>query len=86
MSNLSYKPSAGLRLILSVSLGVWILLAIFPFFWTLWGSFKVEGDFFHGWIGVVAFLASKRLLKRARLSQDGAMAARGLIMAFGARP
>jgi multiple sugar transport system permease protein len=22
------------------------MLAIFPFFWTLWGSFKVEGDFF----------------------------------------
>jgi multiple sugar transport system permease protein len=25
---------------------VWIVLAAFPFFWTLWGSFKVQGDFF----------------------------------------
>ncbi|MEM9205024.1 MAG: carbohydrate ABC transporter permease [Pseudomonadota bacterium] len=25
---------------------VWIIVAAFPFFWTLWGSFKVEGDFF----------------------------------------
>lgn len=25
---------------------LWILVAAFPFFWTLWGSFKVEGDFF----------------------------------------
>jgi trehalose/maltose transport system permease protein len=24
----------------------WMLAAAFPFFWTLWGSFKVEGDFF----------------------------------------
>ena len=25
---------------------LWLLLAAFPFAWTLWGSFKVEGDFF----------------------------------------
>ena len=25
---------------------LWMLLAAFPFLWTLWGSFKVEGDFF----------------------------------------
>ncbi|MBL6623185.1 MAG: carbohydrate ABC transporter permease [Alphaproteobacteria bacterium] len=25
---------------------LWLLLAAFPFFWTLWGSFKVEADFF----------------------------------------
>ena len=24
----------------------WLILAAFPFLWTLWGSFKVEGDFF----------------------------------------
>ena len=31
--------------------GVWLVLAAFPFLWTLWGSFKVEGDFFsrHDW-------------------------------------
>jgi len=27
-------------------LGLWLILAAFPFMWTLWGSFKVEGDFF----------------------------------------
>lgn len=27
-------------------LTLWMLLAAFPFLWTLWGSFKVEGDFF----------------------------------------
>lgn len=25
---------------------VWVIAAAFPFFWTLWGSFKVEADFF----------------------------------------
>jgi multiple sugar transport system permease protein len=25
---------------------VWMLLAAFPFLWTVWGSFKVQGDFF----------------------------------------
>ncbi|MEO0386996.1 MAG: carbohydrate ABC transporter permease [Pseudomonadota bacterium] len=25
---------------------LWILVAAFPFFWTLWGSFKVQADFF----------------------------------------
>lgn len=25
---------------------LWLLIAAFPFAWTIWGSFKVEGDFF----------------------------------------
>jgi len=25
---------------------LWLLVAAFPFLWTVWGSFKVEGDFF----------------------------------------
>jgi multiple sugar transport system permease protein len=25
---------------------IWVFLAAFPFLWTMWGSFKVEGDFF----------------------------------------
>ena len=27
-------------------LGLWLALAAVPFLWTLWGSFKVEADFF----------------------------------------
>ena len=34
-------------MVLSTALvSVWLLLAAFPFIWTLWGSFKVQGDFF----------------------------------------
>ncbi|MEL6841297.1 MAG: carbohydrate ABC transporter permease [Pseudomonadota bacterium] len=44
--------SAATRRPLSVSffatsfLVLWLIMAAFPFLWTLWGSFKVEGDFF----------------------------------------
>lgn len=35
-----------LRVMITGFIAVWIILAAFPFIWTLWGSFKVEGDFF----------------------------------------
>ena len=37
---------ASLRFLLIAFLALWVILAAFPFVWTLWGSFKVEGDFF----------------------------------------
>jgi ABC-type glycerol-3-phosphate transport system permease component len=39
------KP-LSLKLFTVIFLILWMLLAAFPFLWTLWGSFKVEGDFF----------------------------------------
>ena len=44
--------SKATRLPLSVQifaysfLVIWLIMAAFPFLWTLWGSLKVEGDFF----------------------------------------
>jgi multiple sugar transport system permease protein len=35
-----------LLLIISAFLVIWVILAAFPFIWTVWGSFKVEPDFF----------------------------------------
>ena len=29
-----------------IFVSVWLICASFPFFWTMWGSFKVQGDFF----------------------------------------
>jgi len=58
MAHPAQRQSTTLRLLLGSFLAVWLLLAIFPFFWTLWGSFKVEGDFFsrldwrNGFLGV----------------------------------
>lgn len=41
----SRRPAA-LRITLGVFVLAWFLIAAFPFFWTFWGSFKVELDFF----------------------------------------
>jgi len=46
MAHPAYRQSPLLQVVLTTGLACWIVLAIFPFFWTLWGSFKVEGDFF----------------------------------------
>lgn len=35
-----------LNIFITVFIVFWVLLAAFPFFWTVWGSFKVEVDFF----------------------------------------
>ncbi len=37
------RPAAIVTLLLLIC---WLILAGFPFLWTLWGSFKVEADFF----------------------------------------
>ena len=36
----------NLRILISSFIVLWVFMAAFPFFWTLWGSFKVELDFF----------------------------------------
>ncbi len=46
MSDLTHKPSKFWILMIGFFLVVWLTLAAFPFLWTVWGSFKVEGDFF----------------------------------------
>ena len=35
-----------LLLVSTIFVLVWLVIAAFPFLWTMWGSFKVEGDFF----------------------------------------
>jgi len=39
------QPATVICLVVAI-LAIWMILAAFPFLWTLWGSFKVEGDFF----------------------------------------
>jgi multiple sugar transport system permease protein len=40
------RRSAALLLITWAFIIVWLIVAAFPFLWTLWGSFKVQADFF----------------------------------------
>jgi ABC-type glycerol-3-phosphate transport system permease component len=36
----------SVKLLTGTFLAIWLIAAIFPFLWTVWGSFKVEADFF----------------------------------------
>lgn len=40
------KRPLSLRLISTGFIVIWLIMAAFPFIWTLWGSFKVQLDFF----------------------------------------
>jgi len=40
------KYSSQLIIINSVFIILWLTISVFPFLWTLWGSFKVKSDFF----------------------------------------
>jgi len=46
MSSAATRRSPALRFGLSLFVVVWLVMAAFPFLWTLWGSFKIELDFF----------------------------------------
>ena len=46
MSSKAQALPSGLKFFLTSFLMFWVIIAAFPFIWTLWGSFKVEGDFF----------------------------------------
>lgn len=46
MAIASKRRSTPLVIISSILVVAWVVIAAFPFLWTLWGSFKVQGDFF----------------------------------------
>ena len=35
-----------LKVVSYTLVAIWLIIAAFPFLWTVWGSFKVQGDFF----------------------------------------
>ena len=46
MASFAQRRPLGLKLTIYIFAGPWLLMAAFPFVWTVWGSFKVELDFF----------------------------------------
>lgn len=44
--SIAQRRPLPLNLLIGAFLAVWVILAAFPFIWTVWGSFKVEVDFF----------------------------------------
>lgn len=56
------RPSTRAHALAIGFLAVWLVVAAFPFVWTLWGSFKVEADFFSrsSWWNAVTGPATER--------------------------
>ncbi|WP_424985750.1 carbohydrate ABC transporter permease [Microbulbifer sp. S227A] len=46
MSSVATRKPLPLKIALWGFVAIWLVMAAFPFLWTLWGSFKVELDFF----------------------------------------
>tara|TARA_R110002124_G_scaffold106467_17_gene258344 strand:- start:3273 stop:4154 length:882 start_codon:yes stop_codon:yes gene_type:complete len=46
MSSVAHRRSSALIVLSTGFVVLWLVIAAFPFLWTLWGSFKVQGDFF----------------------------------------
>ena len=46
MSSVANRRSPALIIVSTAFIVLWIIVAAVPFLWTLWGSFKVQGDFF----------------------------------------
>ncbi len=46
MASRAQRMPRSLRIASTVFVLIWFILAAFPFVWTVWGSFKVELDFF----------------------------------------
>ncbi|WP_342070216.1 carbohydrate ABC transporter permease [Yoonia algicola] len=46
MASKASQRSYGLVVLTATLVLIWVVIASFPFLWTLWGSFKVQGDFF----------------------------------------
>ena len=46
MTSNQIKRPLGLQLLIYGFVLLWLIVAAFPFFWTMWGSFTVELDFF----------------------------------------
>jgi multiple sugar transport system permease protein len=55
MQGRAFRQPLVLIVLSTAFLASWLILAAFPFVWTLWGSFKVQGDFFSSldWVNAI---------------------------------
>jgi ABC-type glycerol-3-phosphate transport system permease component len=63
MASVAQRKPLTLRIAINAFILVWLIMAAFPFFWTLWGSFKVELDFFSiaDWTNVLTGERTKQI-------------------------
>lgn len=60
------RQSLGLKMLIWGFIGLWLIVAAFPFFWTLWGSFKMEADFFSKADWMNALFAPRTIAEHGR--------------------
>lgn len=72
MSNPATRKPLPLVTLSAIFIVVWLLIVAFPFLWTMWGSFKVEGDFFSraDWMNAITGPATE-LQTGGRFTLDG---------------
>jgi len=63
MDSVAYRQPAWLRVAALVFVLFWLVLAAFPFLWTVWGSFKVEADFMSRQTWLNAIFGAKTTLQ-----------------------
>ena len=84
MTSNQIKRPLGLQLLIYGFVLLWLIVAAFPFFWTMWGSFKVELDFFSkgDWKHAISGLERRQYMEN--LLQVQAMRVHGFRKSFGA--
>jgi multiple sugar transport system permease protein len=62
MATKAQSKLTPLTIVSFVLVGLWLIIAAFPFLWTFWGSFKVQGDFFSkaDWTNAISGTATIR--------------------------
>ena len=62
-SSVVEKKTVSLRVFSAAFVIIWLILAAFPFLWTMWGSFKVELDFFsiNNWLDAITGPRTERV-------------------------
>ena len=84
MTSNQMKRPLGLQLLIYGFVLFWFILAAFPFIWTMWGSFKVELDFFSkaDWTNVFSGVRTQEYTESLLRAQ--VMTALGSKKSFGA--
>ncbi len=72
MTPRSQRAPIQLRILIMGFIVLWLFVAAFPFLWTLWGSFKMEADFFSKADWVNALTGPRTIAEKgAAITGDG---------------
>ena len=77
------KYSKQLIIVNAIFLSIWLIISVFPFMWTLWGSFKVKADFFSRAEWMYALNGFNTLLETGATTTIKLMSSPGLKGSFG---